>query len=95
MSGTRRSARERGESDPIGALSVAHAALCEPELSAAELAGVRLGQARSISEAGGTVSFPATLAEFARGEEGAAPATDFSPGEQEIVVTVSVLYDIE
>lgn len=39
MAGARRSARERGKSDPIDALSVARAALREPDLSVAELDG--------------------------------------------------------
>ena len=39
MAGARRSARERGKSDPIDALSVARAALREPDLPVAELDG--------------------------------------------------------
>ena len=61
----------------------------------AELAGVKLGKVRSISEAGRAVPFPMPTVQFARDDEIAASATQFSPGEQEIVLTVSVLYDIE
>jgi transposase len=39
MAGARRSSRERGKSDPIDALSVARAALREPDLPVAELDG--------------------------------------------------------
>lgn len=39
MAGVRRSSRERGKSDPIDALSVARAALREPDLPVAELDG--------------------------------------------------------
>jgi transposase len=40
MAGVRRSARERGKSDPIDALAVARAAVREPDLPVAQLAGV-------------------------------------------------------
>src|SRR5712691_5329536 len=40
MAGTRRSARQPGKSDPIDALSVARAALREPDLPTARLDGI-------------------------------------------------------
>ena len=63
----------------------------------AELAGVTLGRARSITES----SFAAPFVErgLGFGEEFAVPAavaaTGFSPGEQEVTLTVSVVYGIE
>ena len=62
----------------------------------AELAGVTLGNARSISESSFGTRF--ATQDFAFGGGAVAvteAATGFSPGEQEVSLTVSVVYDIE
>ena len=63
----------------------------------ADLAGVGLGEARTVAESGGAPPAPQPLLADARLESAAsaAPSTPVAPGEGEIVVSVYVVYAIE
>jgi len=63
----------------------------------AKLAGVALGRALHISEGGGVTPMPVPYAEMSvmRGAIGASNSTPIQAGEQEISVTVEVIFGIE
>ncbi|MBW2542354.1 MAG: SIMPL domain-containing protein, partial [Deltaproteobacteria bacterium] len=61
----------------------------------AALAGVKLGEVRSIAESGVSVPFAERGYRGVMLESAAAPRTPISPGETEISLSVSVVYEIE
>ena len=65
--------------------------------SLAKAAGVRLGKARSVIESGSSIPVPRAVAAAAPslGKGGSDVATPVSPGQTEVSVTVSVVFDIE
>lgn len=65
--------------------------------SLAKAAGVKLGKARSITESGGNIPVPRAVAAAAPslGKGGSDVATPVSPGQTEVSVSVSVVFDIE
>ncbi|MFA7297757.1 MAG: SIMPL domain-containing protein [Dehalococcoidia bacterium] len=65
--------------------------------SLAKAAGVKLGKARTIVESGSTIPVPRAVAAAAPslGKGGSDVATPVSPGQTEVSVSVSVVFDIE
>jgi uncharacterized protein len=61
----------------------------------AEAAGVSLGGARSVIESSGDVPIPVERAARSSAQDGSGVDTPVSPGETDITVTVSVVYEIE
>jgi len=62
----------------------------------AKAAGVKLGKARSVAEAGTSIPVPRAVAASAPSLGGAADvSTPVSPGQTEVTATVSVVFDIE
>ena len=74
-------------------LAVEHARKRAEEL--ADLAGVRLGVALSISESGASIPIAERGYERAMLMSADAPRTPISPGETEIALSVSIVYKIE
>lgn len=64
--------------------------------SLAKAAGVKLGKARSVTESGGGFPAPRAVAQAAPSLGGAADvSTPVSPGQTEVTMSVSVVFDIE